>query len=441
MTTRSALLAVAVAGALGLAPAVAHAQTRAECEAALTDAGVAPERFGADPCQSLSVMLAALSPAANRAFRQITDPGAVIAPRDLQARQSQHPALSGSLAQSEAVPDVRPAAAASGAIAALGSDAGADAIAAVSINPAIFLLADHATEALAKYSRFADLTVFLPVSGIDEDDDDDGIDYVGVRLRLNHHGLRAGDRLWTRARELFDTWITDAARRSNGVRALLAQAPDVRACASALRTVDDPQLVRGVCGGVVEFGFSDADIAALRAQLADIRRTVDSRYFGLDLRADFGDPTLGAVEDASGTFLFAGLAAGRQLTGAPGIGGIGVSARLGARHASLDVPGAEGQFQVEGGAGLGLTRPFEMQALTAAAGFEVRYGGESDGIHAPLDTDFALFRASVNVPVFAGNSVSIAVGVPIDGELSSFLSVNFNWGLLLPAGTPPLTGG
>lgn len=39
----------------------------------------------------------------------------------------------------------------------------------------------------------------------------------------------------------------------------------------------------------------------------------DSKYFGLDLRFDSGDPTLGSKPGAAGTRLFGGLARGRTL--------------------------------------------------------------------------------------------------------------------------------
>ena len=54
----------------------------------------------------------------------------------------------------------------------------------------------------------------------------------------------------------------------------------------------------------------DLEVAAqLRQELARIRRAADANYFGADIRMDFGDPTLGAVENARGRSFFAGLAA------------------------------------------------------------------------------------------------------------------------------------
>jgi hypothetical protein len=54
-----------------------------------------------------------------------------------------------------------------------------------------------------------------------------------------------------------------------------------------------------------------------------------------------------------------------------------------------------------------------------------------------VDTNWTVFRSSLVVPITDANNLSIAVGVPIDGDLSSYLSVNFNWALLLPGGESP----
>lgn len=435
----------AAAGALAVAlvgPAGAHAQTPDECVKVLEI--VAPGApAGANPCQSLAVALATLSPAANAAFQRATDPAEInpataFSQREMQAHYAQHPALAGSAAQPEAVADVQPAAAAAGSIAALGTEAGNHAVAALALNPAIFLLSEAASREFARLSRFADISVLVPVTS-DDETEDESIDYVGVRLRLNYHGLSAGDRLWEGAREILQRWIGDAARRTNRVRELLSSAPDLELCAIALRQESDAERVEAACGGSVDFGVTSADVEALREQFIALRRAVDSRYFGADIGVDFGDPTLGATPDAAGTYLFAGVAAGRSLPFASSdLGGLGVRGRLGVRHASLDAAGAGGQLQLDGGAGVELSRMVASEELSAAGGIEFRYGGADEGVHAPLRTDFVLLRGSLIVPVTGGASMSIATGVPLGGDISSFLSVNFNWGLLLPGRQAPL---
>ncbi|HEX6972676.1 MAG TPA: hypothetical protein VF234_10705, partial [Limnochordia bacterium] len=363
-----------------------QAQTPEACAEVLASiaAGVPP---GNDPCQSLAVALATGSPAVDAAFSRATDPagidpGAALGQRELQPHHAQHAALAGSLAQPEAVADVRPAPVAAGSVAALGSDFGRQALAALAVNPAIFLLSDVVSREFARFTRFADLSLLVPLTE-EEGEDGGSIDYVGVRLRVNYHGLSAGDQLWSRARELLLRWIDDAARRTVRVRELLASAPNLQLCADALWRETEPEPAAVACGGSVDFGVTEAEIEALRQEFEAIRRVVDASYLGADIRLDFGDPTLGEEANASGTYVFAGIAAGQSLGfAATDLGGLGARARLGLRYASLNAAEAEAQLQVEGGLGVELTRALAASELSAGAGLEFRYGGEDEGIYA-----------------------------------------------------------
>jgi hypothetical protein len=174
----------------------------------------------------------------------------------------------------------------------------------------------------------------------------------------------------------------------------------------------------------------------LRQRLADARAEADSKYFGLDLRFDFGDPTLGAVDSARATSIDAGLAWGRQFLGAEPTGpSAGLKARVGARYTNLtDLK--ETSYAFDGAVGFEGRRPIEQgQVITASAGFEFRYGGSST-IEDQLQTNYTVFRAALAVPVAGATGVTLAVAAPIDGPISPVLSVNFNWGLLLPKKSP-----
>jgi hypothetical protein len=170
--------------------------------------------------------------------------------------------------------------------------------------------------------------------------------------------------------------------------------------------------------------------------MADARAEADSKYFGLDLRFDFGDPTLGAVANARATSIDVGLAWGQQFLGAhPTEASIGLKARGGARYTHLsDIEGTSYAF--DGGFGFEGRRPLEQgQLITASTGFEFRYGGE-DGAEEQLQTNYTVFRAALAVPLAGMTGLTLAVAAPIDGPISPALSVSFNWGLLLPKKSP-----
>jgi len=436
---RRLLCALALAAALSLDAAALHGQPRAECAALLTAQKVG--RPGPDPCQTLAVWIVDKSPSVQEAAKSILrdDDAAEVAfsPRDVQAQHPQQAALGGTPAQGHAIPGVQPAGVAAGTIAAVGTDAGNDALAALGLNPVILFLGDEASRRLAQYSRFADLTVFVPVSdlssGPDAEEEGDGPRYFGARLRINFAGISSGSAVWDGAVALTRSWISQGGRNAGQVRQVLAQAPDLAGCVAALLAQEpSAAAITASCGSEVKLEVDLDEARQLREQLAVVRRAADARYFGVDVRFDKGDPTMGAVQDASGTFLFAGLSAGRRLGGtAGGSATYGIRSRLGVRHASLD--GAEeSEFAVEGGLGLEMARRIEGQEINASAAVEFRQGDAEDELTDALQTNFGVARGSLLIPITAGNSLSINVGTPIWGEVSPTLSVNFNWGLLLP---------
>ena len=438
VSRRGAVAAIVVVAAPLLPAGPAAAQDPDACLEAYRSLSGSIGEAGA-PCRTLAAFLAFSAPAVRDAADRFlasraSNPAAVFGQRAFQARHPQHAALGGTPAQSDAVPSVRPAALSTGSVALVGSEAGDRALAALGINPAMLFFADYATDQLARLSRFMDLSVFVPVTAGDGAAATSGtLDYVGVRLRLNVHGLAAGDAVWEGADSLIRAWAADRASDAARVEALLTGAPSIAACAEAL-VEGDAGRIRSGCGRDFAFDIDAEATEALRDDLEAIRAAADAEYFGADVRIDFGDPTLGAVPGADATTLFAGLAWGRRLGARGDRGTWGVRARLGARHSSL-ADGSGSGLGVEGALGFELARAIEMQEVSAAIGLEGAWTG-NDAVADRLRTNAALVRASLVVPLLGGSSVSMAVGAPIAGDLSSFLTVNFNWGLLLPETAP-----
>jgi hypothetical protein len=440
VTPRIFAMLVACAAGLSAGTGRAEAQTQAQCAAVLKQHAGAVSA-GSDACLTLATMVATTSPAVTRASDlflkgrevSVTD---VFTPRDLQSRHPQQPATGGTPAQGEAVPDVRPAALASGTIAAVGTDAGTDAIAAISVNPSLLIIGDEVSRRLAQYSRFFDLTFFVPVSRTTAEaapDVDGTPKYYGARLRLNINGVSSGGEVWDGAEELLKKWISQSADNTARVRDLLRGAPSLGECVAALMADPAPPAaaIESNCGAPFEIEVSLEDARQLREQFDRVRRAADSQYFGADIRFDKGDPTLGAVENASGTYLFAGVAYGRRLdAAADGASRYGFRARLGARHAKLDHID-EADYAMDGAIGFERARQIDTYEINASAAIEFRYGNGPSALRDQFQTDFAAFRASVLIPITALNSFSINVGVPFAGDVSPALGVNFNWGLLM----------
>jgi hypothetical protein len=219
----------------------------------------------------------------------------------------------------------------------------------------------------------------------------------------------------------------------NDVIAALQRSRDVDACAAALVAArGSAATVTRRCDGAVDLEADPEVYAEMRSRIAEAREEADSRYLGLDVRADLGDPTLSGLVPARTRSLTAGLAAGRRiLSGATGGTSAGFRARAGLRYVGLPDSGPT-SFAFDGGLGFELNRPLEGQApISASAGLEFRYGGESAD-ETRLQTNYTVFRFALNVPVAGGAGVSVGVSAPIDGHISPTLTVNFNWSLLLP---------
>lgn len=397
------------------------------CREALRAQKVPQEEFGELPCRSLAAIIVDRLTAGQ--YAPLVD--RVVRPRDLQSTVTSGPATGGSAAQGEAVPAPHPVALAGGSIAALGTDAGSDAVAALSLNPALFFLDPARRLDAARLSRLMDLSVFVPVEGLDKNQDG-SVDYFGVRMRINVTGLSQGSAVMREARRIFGSMVAADAQLMRRLENAIEGAADPGACIAALGGGQgEAQSIRAGCGTDIPFDVPAEQYEDLAGALRQAREIADSRSFGLDLRLDVGDPTLGAVAGARGTFLYGGVAAARRFVGSgdqPSSAGFRV--RLGVRFASL-ADTAVTSFAVDGGIGFEARRVYEQQAVNLSTGLELRWGGSSSS-RDRLQTNILMFRASLSVPITAANSVSLNLGVPLLGEVTPVLSVAVNWGLLLP---------
>ncbi len=403
------------------------------CTEELVRGGLARDAAAGLPCFQLAVQLEerVSTPLVLQAMLER------VPPRDLQSRATGNAGTSGAPSQGEAVPTVQPLALAGGSLAAVGSAGGADAIAAFTINPAMLFGAQTPARSAA-LSRLLDLTILAPINELDRDQDGK-IDYYGIRARINVAGPGAGRHV-VQAGEAFVDRVQQSTDLAAGLDSVLKAAPDFPSCVAALR--EDPidaDEMQQTCGRSVSLAVDPRTLERFREALQRARDSADAQYFGLDLRLDQGDPTLGATPGAAGTALFAGLAYGRRIVATqPGRPSFGIKARLGLQHVSLDTLTIDERDRnntaIDGAAAFDFTYPYEFQPLKLAAGVEFRTGDPPiSGAEEEFRTNFVQVRLSLDVPITAANSISIAFAGPLTGEERPTLSINANWQLLLQA--------
>jgi hypothetical protein len=350
-------------------------------------------------------------------------------PRDVQNR-GPRASLAGSPAQADAVPGVEPLAVSGASIALAGTDSGSRAVAAIGLNPAVLFVSPGDANAMATASRIADLSLLIPLDDLDRNRDGT-VDYVGIRLRLNLTGAPAG-RSVREAGRAFLRAVQGEADRVNRVLEALRRSGNLAACANGLL---DPKSSTAAltrrCDGPVDLAADPGLYREMREQVARARREADARYLGLDLRADFGDPTLSGVVPPKTTALTAGLGFGRRVLPLRDDGtSAGFRGRAGLRYTTLPAPGPT-SFGFDGAVGFELARPLdEDNLLTLSAGLELRYGGDA-ARETELQTNYTMFRFALSLPVAGGTGLAVGLSVPLDGTVSPALTVNFNWSLLL----------
>ena len=354
-----------------------------------------------------------------------------IPPGVLQPKGEGEAQPAGSPAQTEAVPTVQPTGLASASVAVAGSQAGTDAITSVSLNPAI-LFGGSDQERVAKWSRFSDVTLFFPIT--DAGNNAAGaLDYFGVRLRVNMTGLTVGDELLKDAVAAFRDALGAEGKLIGRLTPVLQATTSVERCALAIQQSGFGERA-GDCDSDFVIELSPTVHERLRDRLAAARKKADSRYLGLDLRLDTGDPTLGAVPGSDVTALQAGVAFGRRfLRNDIHTTTIGVRSRLGARYIEPALPGADVTWALDGGFGFEAGRLLETdQDLRLTGGLEFRYSNSSEAERAALQTDFLTFRMSLNLPLAGGAGLAVGLSAPVAGDVDPSLTFNVNWGVLLP---------
>lgn len=359
-------------------------------------------------------------------------------PREVMSREGQVAATGGSGASSEAIASARPMAAAGGSLAAVGGEGASATIAAITLNPALFMGKLDDAYSAARHSRMWDVTAFVPVDGLDADDDG-SVDYVGLRLRLNALAAGIGRDLAAEAAAAYGSLVQNQAAHALELEALLRSAPNLDACLAVLLEGGDPAALNEECGEAMDLRPERELLDRFGEQLADLRAAIDGGYLGLDVRVDLGDPTLGHVPGASGTRIFGGVAFGKTIgESSPDQRSTRFRGRLGIRSVDLDdaVPGTDedDDFQVEAGFGLEVVYPSGFQPVRLELGIDGRWGNSPEAAEEAFESETVFLRGALSVPFSESNAISVSFGAPIWGDGSPVLSVSTNWGLLL-AGT------
>jgi len=365
----------------------------------------------------------------------------VASPRDMQSRAGEAPAMGGTVADGEAVSSVKPVALAGGSLAAVGSDGGASTMVAMAINP-LNLLGDASDPSSADgRSRGFDATAFFPVAGLDQNDDGE-IDYFGLRFRINLFGaglMGIGPDLAGEAATALAAVVADETAEMDAIETILLSAPNLPECVELLRGAStDVAATAAACGSPAPARVSAARVAAFHERLDRLRADIDAEYWGLDVRFDFGDPTMGEVPGARGRRIFVGGAYGkRSVPSDPSDRSFGVRLSGGVRTVNLEDPSIaedlDDLWEFEGGAAVEMVYPSAFQPVRIMAGVEARGGGDDpdDALTEQFASGVVTFKGSVSVPISATNAITLSFGRPLKGQGQSSLSVSANWSLLM----------
>jgi hypothetical protein len=343
----------------------------------------------------------------------------------------------------DATSPIEPVESAGGSFGALSSGSGSSAITALAINPAFFFVSPKNPASMARWSRFADLTLLVPSSNSDADNDGD-IDYVGVRWRFNVRGLSAGSALIRDVQAAFQGILRQSTAEVVAIDSLLTSvsASAFDSCFDSLmragrtgRTVEELEAgvaaVRSACGGSPLGAYGISPYRQLDENIRRARVAADSRYFGFDVRADFGALDRFGVDTIPGRSLTAAFGFGRRFPTLSGETSSGIRASLGLRFIDPNGTPASG-FAAAGGISYETVRYYDHQRLSATAGLEFQAGAGETAT--PAGRNYLAFRGSLNVPIAGMTSATVSFATPVagGGDMRPTLSVKANWRLLLP---------
>lgn len=363
-----------------------------------------------------------------------------LTPRDFQIPQGQVGHNAGLPTQGGSAPSIQSVGLAGGNLASVGTERGPRTLATTVLNPASLFGGPHdqidgsdandQDSLSVALSNHGDVTLIVPIQDVEEGE---ALDYLGMRTRINVTSLVQGVESFEQVEEQWLSTLRSAGDVTNQIYAALTRADDLAACAEALLRVPKTgiQAANPACNAEFEpLSLTEDDYATLRSLTRKALAEADEEYFGLDLRLDVGNPTLGAADSARGKRLFTGLAWGRRY-------GPALSARTeirlhgGVRYVDLNATDTA-IFAAEGGLDLGFSKRVDKQRLQGSVGLSFSAGSVQEAFEEAAETNHLRARMSLDVPVGRNYGLSVNFATPLVGEATTTLSVTTNWHLLLP---------
>lgn len=363
-----------------------------------------------------------------------------IKPRDVQAFRDGAASASGIPGQGTAISSLEPVEQGGLSIAATGTKAGAGATMSIAMNPSIFWIGPESTLDIAKYSRLADVSFLVPVDHVDADSNGI-IDYFGIRMRLNVHGLKSGSEAYENVLTAYDNLLRAQTEQIRHIETILSRLPKP-ACIRAMLSRNEGA-VQSECG--VSLLASDPTLEKqLQKSIEAARMQADKLYWGADIRADFGDLNLGGIDTVSGTAFYGGVAYGKRWINASTRTSGGLNCHLGVHYiAPTKRPDTamdrEPRATMEGALGFEFNKYIGAQRLSFNSGveFHTNFNGSSSDDTKELPSsmlNYGVIRSSLHIPVVDGMGVSINLGLSLWGGVGTSLNINGNWRLLWPGG-------